>query len=554
MKIIRKFIQFRRPKLIILFVTLNFITGYAQLSDITINEILAYPISTSEAPYEYIELYNPTEQNINLEGYQLQINQRSFTLPYFIISKGQYAILTSTEATEIYSKHANVIEISSWPQLHNQSATIILIHSNGTVIQEITYSDRWHTEPAKRRGGWSLEKINPTITCHLDQNWTSSTASTGGTPGSKNSVYNSNALPQLLLEIIHIGPNSITLNHLPFITLNPNSFSLSSSIGTPTRMDTTNDNNLTLYFEKEIQSNTLYQLSATATFCNDRSITGQTDIFYTETPDYNDLVINEILSNPRDGGVKFVEIYNASSKTYNLRSWFLGNRNINTHDHYIHPQEYRVLTTDRHRLQAHYPDTRSHNVIELPSLPALSTQQGQISLFYQSTLIDSLYYTKDLHQPFIKNTKGISLERQDFYMPTHLPGNFTSAATAVGGATPGYVNSKAQNLEPSDNYFKPVKRVFAPNALHSDSHLIVEYMINMQNPLCNFYIYNENGILVKRLLNNQSLATKGEIVWNGTDDYNKLCPSGIYIYTSEIYNHLGDTQQFKASIVLYRGD
>lgn len=554
MKIIRKFTPLRLTDLVLVYFVLSAMPGYAQVSDITINEILAYPSTSSQMPYEYIELYNPTQHNINLEGYQLQVNQRSFTLPYFILSKGQYVILTSTEAKEIYSKQTNVIDLSNWPQLHNQSATITLIHSNGTLIQEITYSDRWHTQPAKRRGGWSLEKINPTLACHLDQNWISSSSPTGGTPGTKNSVYNPSALPELLLEVLEIDRNSIILPHLPFITIDAHTFSLSPSIGSPIRIDTLTDGNLQLLFDKEISSNTLYQLSATAILCDDQIITGQTAIFRADTPAFNDLVINEVLSNPRDGGVKFVEIYNASSKTHNLRSWSLGNRTISTQDLYIHPQEYRVLTTDQHRLQVHYPDTRIHNVIELSSLPSLPTQQGHILLYYHSTLIDSLHYTRDLHQPFIKNTKGVSLERQDFFLPTHLSSNFTSAATAVGGATPGYANSKNQDVGSKDSYFKPTKRIFAPNTMHSDSRLTIEYETNMQNPLCNLYIYNEKGILVKRLLNNQSLATKGQITWDGSDDRNHPSPSGIYIYTSEIYNHMGDTQSFKGSIVLYRGD
>src|SRR5699024_9478787 len=93
--------------------------------------------------------------------------------------------------------------------------------------------------------------------------------------------------------------------------------------------------------------------------------------------------------------------------------------------------------------------------------------------------------------------------------------------------------------------------VFSPENA-SEEKLTFFYRLNLSNPMCDFYIYNDKGILVKRLLKNKSIGNRGEIAWDGKDDYNNLSPSGIYVYAAEIYTATGEFKRYKDSFVIHR--
>jgi hypothetical protein len=68
-----------------------------------------------------------------------------------------------------------------------------------------------------------------------------------------------------------------------------------------------------------------------------------------------DLVINEVLFNPKSFGVDFVEVYNQSEKYINLKGWSIGNyenelpvntQTISNDDFLIGPGVHLAFTTD----------------------------------------------------------------------------------------------------------------------------------------------------------------------------------------------------------------
>ncbi|MGB3183835.1 MAG: lamin tail domain-containing protein [Cyclobacteriaceae bacterium] len=139
--------------------------------------------STSGA--EYVEIYNRGSASVTCSGYSLS----GKSLPDFTIGPGQYVIFCPGAYTGQYLTMGEVIPLTSWNTLSNGGERIYLSDSQGAVVDEITYSSGWHAG-GKDRGGWSLERINPVLNCSNDNNWTSSGAAIGGTPGMANSVMN----------------------------------------------------------------------------------------------------------------------------------------------------------------------------------------------------------------------------------------------------------------------------------------------------------------------------------------------------------------------------
>src|SRR5690606_26234898 len=85
-------------------------------------------------------------------------------------------------------------------------------------------------------------------------------------------------------------------------------------------------------------------------------------LFYQPTVSTKDILISEILFNPKEGGVDFVEIYNNSNLPINIQGFTLGNRVV-THDFYLlPPQQYLALTTNKRVLLQQYPNAFADNI------------------------------------------------------------------------------------------------------------------------------------------------------------------------------------------------
>mgnify|MGYP003623779619 CR=1 FL=1 len=77
------------------------------------------------------------------------------------------------------------------PALNNVGSAFVLFRaSDEIVVDEVSYSARWHDVSIKDKKGVSLERIQPDGLSQDESNWTSATAEVGyGTPGYKNSQY-----------------------------------------------------------------------------------------------------------------------------------------------------------------------------------------------------------------------------------------------------------------------------------------------------------------------------------------------------------------------------
>src|SRR5205085_4550805 len=116
-----------------------------------------------------------------------------------------------------------------------------------------------------------------------------------------------------------------------------------------------------------------------------------------EAPAIGDVLINEVLFNPRPGGVDFIELHNSSSKFFNLKDWRIANIDsgsiVNQHvlfdsDHLFAPNEFLVLTSDRETLVSDYPNCNERAVWET-QMPRLNDDEGNVAVVdMRDSLID----------------------------------------------------------------------------------------------------------------------------------------------------------------------
>ncbi|MGJ1433342.1 lamin tail domain-containing protein [Sphingobacterium spiritivorum] len=267
-------------------------------------------------------------------------------------------------------------------------------------------------------------------------------------------------------------------------------------------------------------------------------------------PHPQDIIINEILFNPKPGGVDFVEIYNNSIEDINLQNWKIGKYNIADTVHYFPAGHYRLLTTNGTIVKQHYPATDLNNLIQLRTLPAYTNISGVVTLRYQEQIIDSLFYTENMHSPFITNKRGISLERQQYKEDTNTPGNFRSSATSAEGATPGYQNSRYSDKIFKKNNFFLTSRTFSPDGDSFEDLLFINYEIQVENAMISLSIVNDRGHMINRLIRNKSIGSSGQITWDGRTENGSPAPPGIYLYIVELYDNQGFNRTFRGSFVL----
>ena len=122
----------------------------------------------------------------------------------------------------------------------------------------------------------------------------------------------------------------------------------------------------------------------------------------------NDIIINEILAHPKEGGAAFVELYNRSQKIIELRNLFLNRRNpsgelddacpISAMGEQLFPGEYLVLTTSQKGVCGFYTCKGNGKWIEMSNFVTLSDAEGNVLLMNrEGAVIDSVGYDEKRH-------------------------------------------------------------------------------------------------------------------------------------------------------------
>lgn len=273
----------------------------------------------------------------------------------------------------------------------------------------------------------------------------------------------------------------------------------------------------------------------------------------------NGVLISEILADPKQGGVEFIEIYNNSDQIVDLQSLEIttvnanGKRNrlhrISDKSEYLYPGRYKVLSKSSETLQDHYAYSDRLSFHSMETFPTLTNTRGAVLVFQNEELIDSLLYTVEMHDIFIKNTKGVSLERVDFNVSTNTSGNFISAAASYGYGTPGYQNSQAANDDSLSYGVSLLNEKFAP---YKDETLDLHIGLPRGGMMANILVFNSAGNQVKKLRSNHRLGTRNIISWDGTDEQLNILPMGVYYIHTELYDSNGSLKTFKTTALLIR--
>ena len=539
--------------------------------DIVFNEIMFRSEPVAGLPNrKYIELYNRTPYSIDLNGWKILYGANGESrISADSIAANSYSIICTSNAVADLQQYGKVISAVSFPSLTYAGQNLTLIDNENNVIAVADYLPDWHSNTDKTAGGWSLEKIDFNNLSELKTNWKSSNDPRGGTPGARNSVFAENADNQapIVLEWKIIGNNTLQLlfnepinmdiatkNHIYFVDKN---------IGIPVSA-TAAYNSVTLVFGDTIEINTVYNLFIDNMF-SDLSQNTLVDFnmqfgrMY--KPQNGDVIINEVLFNPYQNGVDFVEIYNRSQKNIDIKDLYLATRSKSTgqlqsiyqvskKSGFLQPENFAVLTTNAEIVRQQYFVQNPETMIEMEKLPTYANTDGTVTLLDErENILDEFSYNEKMHFKFLTNVKGISLERKDYYAPTNDAANWHSASSDVGYATPTYKNSQAEYY--SENYgFSISPQTFSPDNSGIDDELQITYNMLETGYVANIKIYDSHGRWVCNVQNNTLLGTHGSFTWNGRDSKQNIVRTGIYIVYIEYFNLQGNIIKEKKTCVV----
>jgi gliding motility-associated-like protein len=545
----------------------------ASANEVVINEVFCDETPSIGLPEsEYIELYNNTNKLFSLSGWKLVIGGSEKDFPDAVIEPDSFVILIKEGALDSFPNNISRIGFSSI-SLTNGGADIVLKDNNGKIINAISYTDKWYNDDNKSEGGWSIERVNPNLYCEGKNNWRASIANIGGTPGKQNSVFGESIYIDnfRITKAFIIDSNKVKVHFNKkldsLLVVDSSFFEINGNIPIKSSAVAPFFNAVNLTFNFSFLTQTTYTISANNLMDCSGNLLSNSMIF--GVPDSvleNNIIINEVLFNPKDNGVDYVEIYNKTNSYFDLSKlrianfFVLGNQInpveqevITEEPHLFTPKSYLVLTTDSAKVKMQYQVENPYAFVELASMPTLSNAEGTICLAHQSLnqIIDAFAYHEDMHFPLLETEDGVSLERLDKDAETKNTNNWHSAASTVGFGTPTYKNSQ-QYISQSIGEMNIEPKVFSPNNDGYHDVVAINWNFNKTNLMATIRIFDSNGRAVKTLVNNEMIGNSGSKNWDGTSEEGLQLATGIYIVWMEVFSQNAVVERYKKVAVLNR--
>lgn len=540
----------------------------AQPGDLIVTEFMPdpSPVISNLPEVEYLELYNRSNKVLQLQDISYSNGGTPQPLPSFFLLPGKYVIVCSQSNAATFAAFGDVAGMNSFPALTNSGDEIILSNAQGDELFYLEYDLSWYRDPAKTEGGWSIERIGNDLPDNCPANWRASIHPRGGTPGQANSVQGTpddSAGPMLLRAALPTASSIIVTFDEPLSEagLSAAWFTLSDGISVNSATLLSPATQVLLTLSAPLLTGRAYTLiiTADAQDClgNRAAAVMSTRIGLAEAMAPGDLVINELLFNPRSGGQDFLELYNPSAKILNLKGLQIQNAQRTTNfstvfqsDFLLFPDEYAAVSDDIANIQAFYnvPDIRT---LVQNSLPGFDDESGNASLLFNGVVIDAYDYSESWHSPLLDTKDGVSLERIDPAGPSNSAGNWHSAAAAVGFATPGYRNSQFRS-SPSlaDEMISIPNKTFSPDGDGQEDVLQIFYTAEKAGFLLNLRIFDANGRAVRTLLRSELLGSEGVFKWDGANEEGTKARTGIYILWIELFHPDGQVERLKKTCVL----
>ncbi len=532
---------------------------------LVINEILPAPKADLDLPnVEYVELFHAGEYDYRFENLRWSNSKSEVLLEEYWIKPGEFVLLVPENQASLMQEFGKVIPIKNWPTLLNSVDQLVLRDDRGISIDRIEYSTSSWGGTEFSSGGYSLEIVNPFYACDQSDLLRTSKDPSRGTPGKKNSVLDlgeDTSAPQFI-SWRFISPTQLELSFSE--TIYPDFFAGNFTFQPAVKIDSVRSVRSKIILGGKWEENQEYQLSISGLrdcFGNIFQPSEPIQIVLPSLAKIGDLVINELLFNPRTGDPKFVELQNLTDNYLEIGNWKLANLNesekidqvrvFSEPGLVIPPNGYLAITTDSDRLKLGYPRSFKGFFHEISSLPSYPISGGTVVLLNEKDQIaEEFGYDEDLHHPLLRDSKGVSLERISAESSAKISSNWHSASGQEEYATPGRKNSQLISGEFEGEMIVIDPEVFDPEGSNGNTFTTIQYQLDQAGWIGSFRIYNLAGQLMHVLAQNEVLGVEGFFTWTGTDSLGGKVRPGYYVMVVELFDLSGQVKQIRKTIVV----
>jgi len=447
--------------------------------------------------------------------------------------------------------------------LYDSGDNVVLHEPSGAAMDSLKYSPDWGGG-----SGLSREKRMPERASANQQNWSSSIAGFGGTPGARNSIspqdfdlailVNDIQFEQvisgefdIIAKVRNVGLMSVSSFDVVFYEdLNGNLFPEQSELIGP-RVEISqplaSGDSTTIAFPFDDASSGNHRIIVVVEFQADQNLTNNEANAVLVIPfTRGTLSINEIMYSPLDGEAEWVEIINLSNSSVDLQNWAVSDSGLEDagfveNEIVIAPNDFVVFAQNPNVALA-----PSEKMVAISGWPSLNNSGDQVVLFDQAgTTVDSLRFLDSWG-----GDKGISLEKINPTLSSTDSTNWSSSA-ASNGSTPGTVNSVFAESLVSNAILAIGPNPFSPDSDGDDDFTLLSYSLPVATARVNVKIYDLHGRLIRFLANNRASGSENTLVWDGRDDDGRVARIGIYVVFLQAINaNSGVLSTQKKTVVL----
>lgn len=545
-------------------------------SDLVISEIMANPAGAPGLPeVEYTELHNRSTKAFVTSGLIISDGSTDALLPGDTLLPGQYRAYCKTGLTNLFPD--SIVKLlrgcSDFPSLNNDGDKVILRHANGFIIDRVDYDPGMYSDPLRDDYGWSLERKDVSFPCYNRLNWGASHSATGGTPGYQNSVTSTfeDNLPIWIEYALLVDSHLVKLKFSETTdtsdAMKTECYRISGGIQiTEIRRDSSENDVLYAVIDDTPVRDKSYEINICTSFrdCAGNRIAPwlQASFGWPQEIRKNDIVINEILFNPRPGEGDYVEIAKLSEGCIALSDLRLASADPisgefeSTNSFTYSPKllcgpGYAVAASLSEEVKQHYSSDDTRMIVE-SVLPGLPDDEGEVVLLNKElNEIDRFSYKDDYHHPLLSDQEGVALERLSSAGLTQDPLNWHSASAASGFGTPASRNSQSLSLTGNSDSWLVVEPVlFSPDNDGYHDYIQITSVLPAPGYMAEMLILDENGLPVAEIGHSELLEPKSHWIWNGQGPDGNLLAPGIYILSARFFHINGDVKQIKKAMVI----
>lgn len=537
------------------------------MGELVISEIMADPVPSYGLPEkEYLEIMNRTGDSLFTGGVMLISGPDTAYLLPESMAPGECVILCSTGNKSTFLPYGRVMAIKSFPALNNDGEVIALRDGCGRLIHAVSYSPVFLGDGPKSDGGWSAELTDMSNPFNEPEAWNPSSDPSGGTPGRANSAV-IKTIDASCPQVIAVWPESPLMIAVFFtetvMIAGDTGWMADGRETLPVLSGDPADRKVLVPLRQEIRHDAIITLliaSSVTDFSGNRPCSSELMTGIPSDPMPGDIMFNELLSDPVEGGSEYIELYNNSGRVIDLsrlsaaNSYSAAVSSFTDVPRQLLPGRYVALTTGRQTVLDHFPCAAPHDVFEADRLPALYDDSGMLLLYdHILNVIDRVDYSSSMHMIFLSGTEGVALEKVSPALPSEVAGNWHSASEACGWGTPGAPNSVTViPAEDAGGMTLSSSRV-SPDGDGVEDLVSVGVFPGGEGNIITVTVFNDRGYPVRRLAERHVAGSGAQFIWDGTSDGGARLPAGLYMILAESFNATGSSRRWKeVCALLYR--